>query len=98
MTLANIIRDAFESKVSPERAIGACRVYVSIVKNVDARKVQKACEAIGVKFQKRGHYGTSEVIYCGYDNFDGMALARGSTVASALKANGIECYRDEHGD
>jgi hypothetical protein len=98
MTLAHIIREAFDRPVSPERGYGCGRVYVSIVEKEAAKKVKEACKAIGITYQTKGHYGTTNVIYCGYDNADGNALARGTVVAETLKAQGIRCYREEHGD
>jgi hypothetical protein len=93
MTLAA----AFLAPVTPERGIGCGRIYVS-VGGEHAKEVAKAAKALGKKFQKRSHYGTANALYVGYDNCDGEALARGSAIVAALKAAGVDAFRDEHGD
>ena len=95
--LTMALATAFTAPVIPERGIGCGRIYVS-VGGEHAKEVAKAAKALGKKFQKRSHYGTANAIYVGYDNCDGEALARGTAIVNALKALGIEAYRDEQGD
>jgi hypothetical protein len=100
--LFSALEAAFNNPVLPEdfRRYGACRVYVGITsedKN-HVKAVAATCKALGKIFEKKNHYGTRNVIYVGYDNFDGRALARGTAIVAALKAEGIEARRDEHGD
>lgn len=98
MELTQILTEAFAKPISAERAIGCGRIYVAISDKEAAKNVAKAAKKIGKIFDKRSHYGTSNALYIGYDNCDGIALARGTAVVAALKAAGISCYRDEHGD
>jgi hypothetical protein len=97
-TIVETIREAMTRPCSPERAIGCCRVYVSIVDATQARGVAHAAKVLNMRWQKRSHYGDSNALYIGYDNCDGQALARGAAVVEALKAAGINCHRNEHGD
>ena len=98
MDVTSILADALKKPVGRERPLGCCRVYVSISDPDAAKKVAAAAKKLGKDFQKRSHYGTKNALYVGYDNMDGMTLARGTAVVDALKAAGIPCYRDEHGD
>ena len=98
MTITATLAAAKHQAISPERAIGCCRVYVSIADKAQAKEVAKAAKALGMIWQGRSHYGTSNALYIGYDNCDGNALARGTAVVNALKSAGINCYRDEQGD
>ena len=82
---------------TPERPLGCGRIYVSVDKE-HAKGIGKAAKALGRIFQTRGYYGTRNVLYIGYDNCDGRALAQGTAVVSVLEACGVGCYRDEHGD
>lgn len=88
---------AMAAPVTPERGIGCGRIYVSI-DTAHARGVQRAAKRLGLIYQKRGHGGTANALYVGYDNCDGRALARGTKIVEVLKAAGIGAYRDEHGD
>lgn len=98
MDIANILTDAFAKPVAAEPAIGCCRVYVGISDPEAAKAVAKAAKKIGKIFDKKSHYGTRNALYVGYDNCDGRALARATAIVSALKAAGVDSYRDEHGD
>lgn len=93
-----ILSDAFSKPVAAERGIGCGRIYVAITDDAAAKEIAKAAKRLGKIFDKRSHYGTRNALYIGYDNCDGMALARGTAIVSALKAAGVSCYRDEHGD
>jgi hypothetical protein len=98
MNFQKILTDAFATPVSPAITSGCGRVYVWIGKK-DRRKICNAARKIGKKFligADAGHL--NGCLYVGYDNNDGTALARGTIVADALKAVGVECYRDEYGD
>ena len=96
--LIQILSEAFLKPVTAERGIGCGRIYVAISDKEAAKEVAKAAKKLGKIWQKKSHYGTSNALYIGYDNCDGLALARGTAVVAALKAAGISCYRDEHGD
>jgi len=96
--LTRTLADAFNAPVYPERGIGCCRVYVSITDKAQAKLVEKAAKSLGKIFQRKGHQGATNVLYVGYDNCDGNALARATAVVGALKTAGIGCYREEQGD
>lgn len=98
MDYAALLTEAFSKPVVRERGIGCGRIYVAITDDAAAKAIAKAAKKIGKIFDKRSHYGTRNALYIGYDNCDGMALARGTAVVAALTAAGIPCYRDEHGD
>jgi hypothetical protein len=97
MNYVSVLKAAFEQKVASEQPLGCCRVYVSVDK-AHAKGVAAACKKLNLIFQKKSHYGASNAVYVGYDNCDGKALAKGSAVVAALKAAGVDCYRDEQGD
>lgn len=98
MDVQKILADALAKPVVAEAPQGACRVYVSILDAEQAKLVSKAAKRIGKDFQKKSYYGDRNVIYIGYDNFNGMDLARGSAVVAALKGAGIDCVRCENAD
>jgi phosphomannomutase len=93
-----ILREAFGAPVVREQGIGACRVYVSLTDKEHATGIAKAAKALGKIFQRKAHYGLTNALYIGYDNFSGSELSRGATVVKVLQAAGIECYRTEEGD
>lgn len=95
--ITNALQHAFSIPVTPERGIGCCRVYVTVSKG-SASAVAKAAQAINKTFQRKAHYGMTNALYIGYDNCDGIELARGTAVVRALQALGIDCSRQEHGD
>lgn len=97
-TVTEVLALAKNKPVQPERGIGCCRVYVSVMDKAKAKEVAKAAKALGMIFQKKGYAGATNVLYVGYDNCDGRALARGAAVVDALNGIGIECYRDEYAD
>ncbi len=83
--------------VAPERISGCGRVYVVPAKE-HKKGIKAAAKKLGVMYLDSA-YGTDKgVIYVGYDNADGRALARGTAIVASLKAVGISCYRDEVGD
>ncbi len=94
--LAETILAAFRT-AGQERAIGCCRVYVTVEKQ-HAKTVAAAAKQIGKIFEAKAHYGMRNALYIGYDNCSGRELAQGAAVVSALKAVGIDAYREEHGD
>ena len=98
MDVTSILANAFQKPVAAERPLGCCRVYVSVSDPAAAKKVAAAAKKLGKIWQKKSHYGAPNALYVGYDNMDGMALARGTAVVEALNAAGISCYRDEQGD
>lgn len=70
------------------------RVYVVPAKD-HKRGLRAAAKKLGARWLPEA-YGTSRgVLYVGYDNADGNALARGAAMVAALKAHGVDCYRDE---
>lgn len=93
-----LLAEAFAKSALPERAIGCCRVYVSITDDAAAKEIAKAAKKLGRLYQKRSHYGARNALYIGYDNCDGFSLARATAVVETFKAAGIACYRDENGD
>ena len=89
---------AMATVVRPEPGIGCGRIYVLISDKDQAKLVGKAAKNLGLIFLKKSNYGTSNAIYIGYDNCDGIALAKGTAVAKALNAIGVVCHRDEVAD
>lgn len=98
MDYVAILKAAFEAPVTRESGIGCGRIYVAIVEKEHVAGIKKAAKTLGKIFQAKSHYGTSNALYIGYDNCDGIALARGTAIVTALKAAGIAAYRDEQGD
>ena len=98
MDVVAILKSALEAPVIPERPQGCGRIYVAVPDKDAAKKVSAAAKKLGMDFQPRSYYGTRNALYIGYDNADGRTLARGTAVVAALKAVGISCHRDEHGD
>lgn len=98
MDYREILNEAFAAPISAEQAYGCGRVYVWINKEHRA-KIRTAARKLGKKFLSGSDAGhLNGCLYIGYDNNDGLALARGTIVAKTLKAHGIECFRDEYGD
>ena len=93
-----VLTEAFSAPVVREQGIGACRVYVSILDKTHAAGIKKAAKALGKIFQTKAHYGLTNALYIGYDNFGGAELSRGTTVVNVLQAAGIKAYRSEEGD
>ena len=70
------------------------RVYVVPAKE-HKRGLRAAAKKLGARWLPEA-YGTARgVLYVGYDNADGNALARGAAMVEILKARSIGCYRDE---
>lgn len=88
----NIVAEAFAAAqhVTPERISGCGRVYV-----VPFGTTRRSTLAAA---RKAGKIVVNGMIYVGYDNADGVALAKGTAIVAALKAHGVSCYRDEHAD
>lgn len=93
-----VLLNAFVAPATPARPSGCGRVYVVLSDKTHAKGIAKAAKAMGKIFQAKAHYGMTNALYIGYDNADGYALGIGTSVAAYLNANGIACYRDEHGD
>ncbi|MDQ3170319.1 MAG: hypothetical protein M3Q55_09305 [Acidobacteriota bacterium] len=96
-----ILRAAHAAPVAPVRASGCGRAYVCVsTSDKDLLKaVAVACKALGLLFERRGHYGTgSNSIYIGYDNCDGRAIGKSIAIAAALSAAGIPAYDDAVAD
>jgi hypothetical protein len=98
MDYVALLKTAFETQVPAERGIGCGRIYVAGFDKEHAKGIKAAAKELGKIYQGRSHYGDSNALYIGYDNCDGKALARGTFVVATLKAAGIGCYRNEHGD
>jgi len=98
-----ILKAANEAPVSPPARISGCgRAYVCVMAGGDKellRYVAAACKKLGLLFERTGHYGTgSNSIYMGYDNADGIPIAKGKVFAAVLNARGIRAYEDAVGD
>lgn len=107
-----ILRAAFEQPAQAERISGCGRVYVCIstpgglfpsdqqIAEGKAHQagIKKAAQKLGKIFQARSHYGDRNALYVGYDNASGVELGKGTAIVNYLKAQGITCYRNEHGD
>ena len=76
---------------------GCGRVYVMIDK-AHRRGIAAAALALGVRYLKEAYGAGKGALYVGYDNANGVELARGAAMVEVLKAHGIPCYRDEVGD
>lgn len=92
-----ILANAFAARSQAERPSGCGRVYVCVAKE-HAAGIKKAAKALGKIYQTNSHYGDKHALYVGYDNASGQELGRGTVIAAALKAAGIDAYRNEHGD
>jgi hypothetical protein len=68
------------------------------VQKAHIKGLKAACKALGKIFQTKSHYGDRNAIYVGYDNATGYELGRGTAIVNYLKSQGIDCYRNEHGD
>lgn len=106
-----ILTAALVAPYTSARPSGCGRVYVCVPSTTwqgtadqnaqakaDARGIAAAAKKLGKIFQKRSHYGDSNALYVGYDNCTGAELGRGDAIVATLKAAGIDCYRNEHGD
>lgn len=97
----DVLRAAKEAPSTPLRSCGCGRAYVcvSTTDRVLLRHVAAACKALGLLFERKGHYGVgANSIYIGYDNADGRALGRAAAFAAVLNQNGIHCYTDAASD
>ena len=83
--------------VPPVRASGCGRVYI-VPEKAHKRGLKAACAKVGMRWLADAYGSAKGVIYVGYDNADGRALAKGAAMVEALKAEGIDCYRDEVAD
>ena len=96
-TVFEVVKAAFAMQVTPAPASGCGRVYVSVPKE-HATAVAAAAKKLGIIFQRKAYYGAKNVLYIGYDNADGKALAKGEAVAEALTKAGIQAYSEAFGD
>ena len=88
------LKDALTAPYSVDARSCCGRVYVVPAKD-HKRGLRAAAKKLGARWLSEA-YGTSRgVLYVGYDNADGHALARGAAMVAALKAHGVDCYRDE---
>jgi hypothetical protein len=92
-----VLQSAFDAPVTMERGVGCGRIYV-VVDKEHAKGISTAAKKLGKIFQRTAHYGMKNALYVGYDNCDGRALSRGTKIVETLRAAGIGCHRDEHGD
>jgi len=99
MDYKSVLNAAFyDAPIQIGRGIGCCRVYVVISDKAHVKGVAKAARAMNKVFQTKAHYGMSNALYIGYDNCDGLALARANAVAKVFNENKISCYVEYHGD
>jgi hypothetical protein len=85
-------------KAAPVRVYGGCgRVYLSVPK-LHAKGIGKAAKKLGMIYQGKSYYGTSNALYVGYDNADGLANGRGNAMLAVLTAHGIDAYLDLQSD
>ncbi len=92
------------ANAAPARAVrsyGCGRAYVAVrgVEKAERRAFMAACKKLNLMFLSKA-YGTSgDVIYCGYDNADGRALAKAEAMAASLNEAGLAgCYVDPVAD
>jgi len=85
------------STVSPERGSGCGRIYV-IPSSEHKRGLKAAAKKLGVIWTDKTYGIGASSLYVGYDNCTGKELAKGTAMVAALKAHGIDCYRDEVAD
>jgi len=105
-----ILTEAFAAPVVVERPSGCGRVYVVLGASwdaseeakaqakADAKGIAAAAKKLGKIWQAKSHYGDRNALYVGYDNHTGYELGKGTAIERVLKAHGIDCYRNEHGD
>lgn len=92
-----ILQAGLAKAIQPAKKIGCCRVYVTFDK-ADAKGVEKAAANLGKRFQKKAHYGLSNALYVGYDNCDGVAIARAEAIQAEFAAKNIGCCIEYCGD
>lgn len=88
---------AMKATPAPVRASGCGRVYI-VPEKAHKKGLKAACVKLGMRWLADAYGSAKGVIYVGYDNADGRALARGAAMVEVLKAAGIDCYRDEVDD
>jgi hypothetical protein len=96
-TLTKALSEALTSPVSPARALGCCRVYITFAK-ADAKAVAKAASDCGKKFQVKAHYNLSNALYVGYDNCSGREIALAEAIKAKFAAIGVNGSVELEGD
>ena len=96
MDYVKILRNALAQPYSTARATGCGRVYVAISKP-HRRGIKAAAQKLGIRYLG-SESQCPNALYVGYDNATGIELGKGAAIADALKAAGVECYRDEFDD
>jgi hypothetical protein len=84
---------------TPARPSGCGRAYVSVCGDrATINAVSAACKKLGLMFLRKAHGTCGNVIYIGYDNCDGRALAKSEAFAKVLNERGIRAYTEAVGD
>ena len=98
LNYTEILRNAFAqtSDFANGPTCGCGRVYVAIGKD-HRRGISAAAKKLGIRYLGRESQ-CPNALYIGYDNASGIELSRGAKIADALKAAGVDAYRDEYAD
>lgn len=94
------LKAANEATFVPARASGCGRAYLGFydLSKPEKKALKAAAETLGLMFLKEA-YGTSgNVLYVGYDNADGKALAKAEVMVKVLGEHGIKSYVDPVSD
>jgi hypothetical protein len=99
--IAEALRAAMALPFTPKTGpTGGCgRAYVAIMgTRADINAFAAACRDQGHTFLRKAYGTGGNVLYVGYDNADGRALARAEVIAAELNRRGLRCYTDAVGD
>lgn len=99
--IVSALKLANQAPYTAQRPSGCGRAYV-VISVEFPRKGRKAalqmwedaCKEAGLRWFPEIHGCGGRGIYIGYDNCDGLALAKSEAFAASLKASGIPCYAD----
>jgi hypothetical protein len=97
--ITDALNAAMSAPFTAQRASGCGRAYVCVSgTRQEITAFAAACKARGLTFLKKA-YGTSgNALYVGYDNCDGIALARAAVIAAELSKQGLRAYSDAVSD
>jgi hypothetical protein len=99
--IADALRAAMAAPFAPKTGpTGGCgRAYVCVLgSKEDVKLFAAACKNQGYTFLRKAYGTGGNALYIGYDNADGIALARSEAVAAELSKRGLRCYADAVGD